>query len=43
MAITGFSLLTSLLINGAICLVALLVFSVLRVRPTTRRFFMPKR
>lgn len=43
MAITGTSLATSLGINGAVCIVALIVFSFLRVKPFTRKFYMPKR
>jgi len=42
-AVTGTALATSLGINGAVCVVAFLIFSILRVRPFTRKFFAPKR
>ncbi|KAI8468680.1 MAG: hypothetical protein J3K34DRAFT_426590 [Monoraphidium minutum] len=43
MAVDGTALATSLGINGALCVAFMLIFSVLRVRPITRRFFAPKR
>ncbi len=43
MAVTGSALGTSIGINGGICIVALLIFCMLRVKPVTRKFYMPKR
>lgn len=43
MAVTGKSLATALGINGAVCIVAFIIFSVLRIRPFTRKFYAPKR
>lgn len=43
MAITGASLATNFGINGAVCIVALVVFSILRVHSFTRKFYAPKR
>lgn len=42
-AVTGKSLATALGINGAVCIVAFIIFSILRVKPFTRRFYAPKR
>jgi hypothetical protein len=42
-AISGASLGTAFGINSAVCIVALIVFSILRVRPFTRKFYAPKR
>jgi hypothetical protein len=42
-AISGKSLGTAFGINGAVCVVAVVVFSILRVRTFTRRFYMPRR
>lgn len=43
MAITGASLGTNFGINSAVCLVALAIFSILRVNSFTRKFYAPKR
>jgi hypothetical protein len=43
MAVTGTSLATALGINGGVCCAFLLIFSILRVRPFTRKFYAPKR
>ena len=43
MAVDGLSLLTSLGVNGAICIVCIIIFSILRVRKGTRKFYAPKR
>lgn len=43
MAVDGKALATSLGINGGLCAIFLLLFSVLRVGGITRRFYAPKR
>ena len=43
MAVTGVSLATALGVNGAVCLVAILIFSYLRVSKLARKFYAPKR
>jgi hypothetical protein len=43
MGVSGTSLLTSLLINGGVCLVAVAIFNVLRNSTVGKRFYAPKR
>eukprot|EP00882_Tetradesmus_deserticola_P002882 GHRQ01003064.1.p1 GENE.GHRQ01003064.1~~GHRQ01003064.1.p1 ORF type:complete len:380 (+),score=115.33 GHRQ01003064.1:197-1336(+) len=43
MAVTGVSLATALGINGGVCCIFLIIFSILRVKPFTRKFYAPKR
>ncbi|WIA16520.1 hypothetical protein OEZ85_013198 [Tetradesmus obliquus] len=43
MAVTGVSLATALGINGGVCCAFLIIFSILRIKPFTRKFYAPKR
>jgi hypothetical protein len=43
MAVTGTSLATALGINGGVCCLFVIIFSILRVKPFTRKFYSPKR
>lgn len=43
MGVSGTSLLTSFLINGGVCLIAVAIFGVLRTSAIGKRYYAPKR
>lgn len=43
MAISGTALATSFGINSGVCIACLIIFSILRIKPVTRKFYAPKR